>query len=322
MSECRWHPLLGEWVVLAAQRQDRTFLPPDGYCPLCPTTPGGFPTEIPRPHYEIGVFENKFPALRLPASPITEAGSELTPTAPSGGVCEVIAYTSDHHATLADLPLVAIERLIRVWTHRYMELGALTDIAYVYIFENKGTEVGVTLHHPHGQLYAYTFIPANIATRRANEARYLATHDTNIHAAITAQEQRDARRIVVHHDDWIAFVPFHARWAYEVHIYPLQPREHLGQLTPSERQGLAHMLKDVTQRYDQLWQRPMPYMMAIYQAPTDNQPHPETRLSIEFYPPMRTATKRKYRSAGETGAGAWVNDTLPEETAQALREAI
>ncbi|MBA3947317.1 MAG: galactose-1-phosphate uridylyltransferase [Herpetosiphonaceae bacterium] len=321
MSELRWHPLMSQWVVTASQRQDRTFLPPEGFCPLCPTQPGGFPSEIPRPSYDIAVFRNKFPALTLPPAQTGILGSELTPVAPDAGICEVIAYTPIHHTTLAELPLSQIDKLVQVWTQRYQELGQEPEIAYVYIFENKGIEIGVTLHHPHGQIYAYSFIPPNVGLRRVNEGRYLAQHGTNIHTAIIAGEQADGRRIVADHQDWLAFVPFYARWPYEVHIYPKVQREHLGQLTRAEQQGLAAILKDVTQRYDRLWDRSMSYMMGIFQASTDGQPHPETRMNIEFYPPMRTASRRMYRAAGETGAGTFVNATLPEETAQALRDA-
>ncbi len=321
MSELRWHPLLGQWIITATHRQERTFLPPEGFCPLCPTQPGSFPSEVPRSSYDIAVFRNKFPALTLPPAPPAILGSEPTPSAPSAGVSEVIAYTPFHHTTLAELPVVQIEKLVQVWTHRYQELGQEPEIAYVYIFENKGTETGVTLHHPHGQLYAYSFIPPHVVLRRTNEDNYLVRHGTNIHAALITQEQADGRRIVADHQDWLAFVPFYARWPYEVHIYPKAQREHLGHLTRGEQRGLAAIIKDVTQRYDRLWNHPMSYMMAMFQAPTDDQPHPETRMNIEFYPPMRTATRRMYRAAGETGAGTFVNTTLPEETAQALRDA-
>src|SRR4051794_38236451 len=158
MSELRWNPVLEEWVITATERQDRTFLPPADCCPLCPTKPGGFPTEIPASTYQIVAFENKFPSLRpVPPPPAVEKTS-LYRVAPAYGECEVVVYTPDHASTLADRSVDEIERLIYVWTDRFRELGARDGIDYVYIFENKGEVIGVTLYHPHGQIYAFPFI--------------------------------------------------------------------------------------------------------------------------------------------------------------------
>ena len=159
MSELRWHPLLQEWVITATHRQERTFHPPPEYCPLCPTRDAAYPTEVPEPTYEIVVFENRFPSLlREPPAPAV-APTPFSPVMPAQGVCEVVLYTPDHHATLADLPLERIEQLIYVWRDRDAELGARPEVQYVFIIENKGREIGVTLSHPHGQIYAYPFLP-------------------------------------------------------------------------------------------------------------------------------------------------------------------
>src|SRR4051812_30054683 len=162
MSELRWNPLLGEWTATATARQARTFLPPENYCPLCPTEPGGFPTEIPRPTYDIVAFENKFPSLRSePPEPAVE-GDDLYPVRPAKGVCEVVVYTPNHSSTLANEAVEQIYKLVLVWTDRFNDLSKLDFIEYVFIFENKGEAVGVTLHHPHGQIYAYPFVPPYI----------------------------------------------------------------------------------------------------------------------------------------------------------------
>jgi UDPglucose--hexose-1-phosphate uridylyltransferase len=138
VSELRWNPLLGEWVATATQRQDRTFLPPDDYCPLCPTKPGGFPTEVPDSDYEIAVFENRFPSLKtIPDDPVVES-SALYPVRPSQGVCEVVLYSPNHSSTLAQEPVEQIYKLVRVWSDRFLELGSLEFVQYVFIFENKG----------------------------------------------------------------------------------------------------------------------------------------------------------------------------------------
>ncbi len=159
MSELRYHPFLDQWVITATHRQDRTFLPPDDYCPLCPTQLGGFPTEVPRDHYDIAVFENKFPSLS-PHPPHPEvAGTSLTPVRPSAGVCEVVCYSQVHNSSFATMPYSQARKLTRVWKDRYIDLSAREDVEYDFIFENKGKEIGVTLAHPHGQIYAYPFIP-------------------------------------------------------------------------------------------------------------------------------------------------------------------
>ena len=162
MSELRWNPLTEEWVVTATHRQDRTFFPPKDYCPLCPTAPGGFPTEVPASDYDIAVFENKFPSFRRePAAPAVSPTS-LYQVRPAQGICEVVVFTLQARRHLRDLSVQQMERLIEVWTDRYVELGARAFIEYVFIFENKGKEIGVTLNHPHGQIYAFSYIPPRI----------------------------------------------------------------------------------------------------------------------------------------------------------------
>src|SRR5579862_3066126 len=175
MSELRYHPFLDQWVITATQRQDRTFLPPPDYCPLCPTKPGGFPTEIPRPDYDIVVFQNKFPSLRPHPDEPTVSGTELTPVRPSAGVCEVVCYSQVHDSTFASTPYSQVRKLTRVWRERYMALADRPEVEYVFIFENKGKEIGVTLMHPHGQIYAYPYIPPTAKVELASEKRHYET---------------------------------------------------------------------------------------------------------------------------------------------------
>ncbi|HVL39126.1 MAG TPA: hypothetical protein VM328_07020, partial [Fimbriimonadaceae bacterium] len=172
MSELRYHPFLDTWVITATHRQDRTFHPPADYCPLCPTKPGGFPTEIPSESYDIVVFENKFPSLRPdPLEPDVE-GSALMPVRPSYGVCEVVCYSDQHDATFATLPETQVRKLTRVWKERTCELREREGIQYVFVFENKGKEIGVTLSHPHGQIYAYPYIPPVLVDELGAERRH------------------------------------------------------------------------------------------------------------------------------------------------------
>ncbi|MFN2461374.1 MAG: galactose-1-phosphate uridylyltransferase [Candidatus Velthaea sp.] len=319
MSELRWNPLLGEWVATATDRQERTFLPPADYCPLCPTKPGGFPTEIPAPTFDIVVFENKFPSLRHHPPPPAVAGTDLEPVAPATGVCEVIVYTPEHAATLAGVTVQRIEHLVRVWTHRTRELARCDDIDYVFIFENKGEAIGVTLHHPHGQIYGYPFVPPRVATELARCREHMVRTGRCLLCDIRDGELADGRRIVGANDGFIAYVPFFARWPYETHIVSRRHVTVLPELTAGERLDLARLLKSTLTAFDGLFDRSFPYMMAIHQAPVDGGVYDDYHLHIEFYPPLRTATRLKYLAGSETGAGMFINDTLAEEKAAELR---
>lgn len=322
MSELRFNPLLGEWTATATVRQDRTFFPPDNYCPLCPTEPGGFPTEIPAATYDIVAFENKFPSLRRnPPEPAVE-GSELYPVRPSQGVCEVVVYTPDHDSTLAAQPVEQIQKLVMVWRDRTRELGARDFVDHVFIFENKGKEVGVTLPHPHGQIYAYPFIPPYIQRELKQTKEYFNENGRCLLCHIAAKEKEAGARVIAENASFVAFIPFFARYPYELHIYS---KRHFGKftdLTDSEVRDLAVILKQVLTAFDKLFERSFPYIMCVHQAPTDGGDHGHYHFHIEFYPPMRSATKLKYLAGSEAGAGMFINDTLPEEKAAELRALV
>lgn len=320
MSELRWNPTLEEWVITATHRQDRTFFPPPGYNPLAPTAPGGFPTEIPAPDYEIVVFENKFPSLRQEPPEPSIAGTELLPVLPAQGICEVVCYTPDSEGELARLPLTKIEELIYVWADRFEELSARDFIKYVYIFENKGREIGVTLTHPHGQIYAFPFIPPIPEKEVAAARRYFERTGRNVFQDVLEQEIRDGRRVVAENAHFVAVVPFYARYPYEVHILARDDRTAICDFDAAERTALARILKTVMEKYNNLWDRSMPYIMLMHQRPSDGADYGFYRFHIEFYPPYRTPDKLKYLAGSEAGAGAFINDTHAEVTAQTLRE--
>ncbi len=317
MSELRYHPFLDEWVITATHRQERTFFPPDGYCPLCPTVPGGFPTEIPFPDYEIVVFENKFPSLATPAPEPGVEGSALMPVRPSAGVCEVVCYTPDHDATFADLPLQHVRNLARVWRDRFVDLAGRPGIEYVMIFENKGREIGVTLTHPHGQIYAYPFVPPAVAQRVRSERQH---HDETGRSlwADWLEEEAGGPREVWRNAEFVAIVPFFARYPYEVWVVPFDPLGTLGEMGEEQLDALAEALHEVARRYDALFGFSLPYLMAMHHAPHG---HLHGRFFVEFLPPHRSAEKLKYLAGSESCAGAFINDTLPEETAARLRSA-
>ena len=323
MNQLRWDPTLREWVAYATHRQDRTFLPPAEYCPLCPTKPGGFPTEVPRESYDIVVFENRFPSFAQNAPEPNEEGSDLTPTAPGRGICEVVLYSDDHDATLATMSERRIRNLIEVWADRYEELGASEEAEYVFIFENKGEAIGVTMHHPHGQIYGYPFVPPRPRKELEAARVHVEEHGTCLHCDLLAEEHTDGRRVIHKGDSFTAFVPFYAHYPYEVHVYARRCVPSLAGLDEDERRDLARILKRLLTGYDALFGFSLPYMMAMHQAPTDGEDHEGVaHFHIEFYPPNRTAEKLKYLAGSEVGAGAFIVDALPETTAAALREAV
>jgi len=242
MSELRWNPLLGEWVATATHRQDRTFLPPADYCPLCPTRPGGFPTEVAERTYDIAVFENRFPSLKSdPPEPAIE-GTELYPVRPGRGVCEVVLYTPNHTSTLASEPVEQIYKLTQVWTDRFRELGALPFVDYVFVFENKGEAIGVTLHHPHGQIYAYPFVPPRVARELAQSRAHRGATGRCLVCDIVAEEKRDGRRVVAENESFVAYVPFFARYPYEVHVASTRHLQALTDMRDEELRGRGERL--------------------------------------------------------------------------------
>src|SRR3954454_20781519 len=211
MSELRWNPLLGEWLATATHRQDRTFLPPADYCPLCPTRPGHHPTEVPEPNYDLVTFENRFPSLKKdPPEPAIESDG-IYEVEPGRGICEVVLYSSNHNTTLAAEPVERIYKLIKVWRNRFAELESRDFIKYVFIFENKGEAVGVTLHHPHGQIYAYPFVPPVPKKELRRSRKYFKRQGRCLLCDIVEKELEFKERIVAENESFAAYIPFFAR---------------------------------------------------------------------------------------------------------------
>lgn len=322
MSELRYNPLIGEWMATATQRQDRTFLPPADFCPLCPTKPGHFPTEVPEADYDIVAFENRFPSLKThPDIPAVEPDG-IFDVRPSRGVCEVVIYTSNHNSSLARESVGKIHKLVRVWRHRFAELEALDFVKYVFIFENKGEAVGVTLHHPHGQIYAYPFVPPLIEREVTHSLEYHEKTGGCLLCDMAARETADGRRMIAENAGFAAYIPFAARYPYETHIVAKAHRQAFTDFSPDEELDLARILKQVLAAFDRIFNMSFPYIMSIHQRPSDGGDYGYYHFHIEFYPPMRTATKLKYLAGSEAGAGVYINDTLPEVKAAELRALV
>ena len=306
--QIRWNVLRGEWVLNAASRQARTFLPERESCPLCPAAPGRS-TEIPAASYKVAVFENRFPAL-LAAKPRRWSGGDVRASA---GACEVVVYTAEHEGSFGALGSSQLGVLLEAWIDRYQELASREEVRYVFIFENRGEAVGVTLHHPHGQIYAYPFVPPVAAAelrRGGRECRLCAMVD---------DERREGRRIMKDAGEIVSYVPAAARWPYEVHVAAAAHRQTLSDLPAAERTRFGQALQAVALAYDRLFEAPMPYMMVLHQRPTGAGAWPQAHLHAEFYPLLRDRGRMKYLAGSESGAGVFINDTLPEESAERLR---
>ena len=327
----RWDPLLGEWVIIAAQRQDRTFLPPPDQCPLDPSAPGR-PTEIPADDYDVVVFENRFPSLRgASAIPGTKNGSEaaipdlddgLSPQRPGYGRCEVVCFTSDHDASFASLTPRRVRTVMEAWADRTATLSAIEGVEQIYCFENRGEEIGVTLHHPHGQIYAFPFVTPRTRQMVARSRAYVGQAGRNLFDDLVAAEQAEGTRIVGGNDHWIAFVPPAARWPYEVLLFPTRRVPDLAALDNAARAAFGDLYLDVLRRFDRLFGTPAPYIAAWHQAPvTDAEARREFGLHLQVFTVRRAPGKLKYLAGTESGMGVWVNDIVPETAARRLREA-
>jgi UDPglucose--hexose-1-phosphate uridylyltransferase len=332
----RWDALRGEWVVIAAARQDRTFLPPPGECPLDPSRPGR-PTEVPAPDYDVVVFENRFPSLRGAGHwpPDAAAGSpdpdspqrNLTgaapletgsvPGQPAYGRCEVVCFTSDHNGSFAGLSPKRARTVVEAWADRTAVLGGMDGIAQVYCFENRGEEIGVTLHHPHGQIYGFPFVTPRTATMLDQARRYAEQAQGNLFDDLVAGEIAAGTRIVTRNEHWTAFVPDAARWPFEVQLFPARRVPDIPALADGERAAFCDIYLDVLHRLDGLFGVALPYIAAWHQAPSQ-----DAFARSEFVLSVRRAPgKLKYLAGTESGMGVWINDVLPEEAAQRLREA-
>jgi UDPglucose--hexose-1-phosphate uridylyltransferase len=327
-SGLRWDPLVGEWVVLAARRQDRTFLPPADLCPLCPSRPGR-PTEIPADDYDVVVFENRFPSLAgagrasAGADPATPLGpGHLGEHRPAYGRCEVVCFTADHNASFATLTPRRVRTVLEAWADRTAVLGAMAGIGQVYCFENRGEEIGVTLNHPHGQVYAYPFVTPRTSRMLAQAREYGLCTGRNLFDDVVASELAQGTRVVARNEHWTAFVPEAARWPYEVMLFPALRVPDIAALGDPARTAFCGLYLDVLRRLDGLFSSRMPYMAAWHQAPAgDPFARAEFGLHLQLMPVRRAPGKLKYLAGSESGMGVWIGDIAPEVAARRLREA-
>ena len=310
-SEVRRDVLLGDSVAIASHRQGRIYHPPVDQCPLCPTT-GDRLSEIPDSSYDVAVFENRFPSL-----------------AGDSGRCEVVCFTSDHDASFASLTEEQAALVLDAWTDRTSELSHLPSVEQVFCFENRGEEIGVTLGHPHGQIYAYPFT----TPRTALMLRSLATHKEatggeNLFDSVLERELA-GERVVLEGEHWAAFVPYAAHWPYEVHLYPKRRVPDLLGLDEAARTEFPKVYLELLRRFDRIFgegEPPTPYISAWHQAPFgtleefDGVSRDDFALHLELFTIRRTSGKLKFLAGSESGMDVFINDIRPEAAAQRLRE--
>lgn len=320
-SQLRYDPLVDEWVAIAAHRQERTFLPPADECPLCPSVDGRH-SEVPAADYDVVVFENRFPSFSGRIAPAGPPPTPYTPLAPGAGRCEVVCFTADHHRSVADLPASRVRTILEALADRTAALSTDPAVAQVFCFENRGVEIGVTLHHPHGQIYAYPFLPPRTKKLLAAAGRHAGrTGGRSLYADVLAAERDAAVRVVAENALWTAYVPAAARWPYEVHIAPRRQVPDLPALSDGERDAFAPLYLDVLGRFDALFDgAPAPYVSAWHQAPTGTG-RQLGYLHLQLFTIRRALGKLKHLAGSESAMGVFINDITPEQAAATLRAA-
>ncbi|GAA2976794.1 galactose-1-phosphate uridylyltransferase [Streptomyces fulvorobeus] len=304
-SEIRRDPLLGDSVAIASHRQGRTYHPPADECPLCPSRSGRL-SEIPDSHYDVAVFENRFPSL-----------------AGDAGRCEVVCFTSDHDASFADLTEEQAAVVLEAWTDRTAELAGLGQVTQVFCFENRGAEIGVSLGHPHGQIYGYPFVTPRTELMLRSARAHREETGRNLFEDVVARELAEGDRVVLSGEHWVAFVPYAAHWPYEVHLYPRRRVLDLRGLDEAARTEFPQIYLELLRRFDRIFgpaEPPTPYISAWHQAPFRAPGREDFALHLELFTIRRTSGKLKFLAGSESGMSAFINDVPPEAAAQRLRE--
>lgn len=313
MMEIRYNPLTDEWIIISAETQKRPVQPAKNNCPICP---GG--VEFREETYELVAFENRYPSLRKNPPEIKES-NKLFKRMKSYGVCEVVVYTSKHDSSFPQMPIFQIEKLVDMWVDRTYELSKNDFVKNIFIFENRGKEVGASLPHPHGQIYAFPFIPKRIEAKLNAMEKWFDENGKCVICEILENETNE--RLVYENETFVALVPFYARFPFEVHIYPKRHISNLLQFNENEKKDFARILKVVTKKYDKLFDQEFPYMMMFFQAPFNTKDYSDIfHFHVEFNPPKRDKNKLKWMASVETGTWSFINPIVPEQAAKMLRE--
>jgi UDPglucose--hexose-1-phosphate uridylyltransferase len=322
-SQIRYDVLSDEWVVIAGHRQTRTHLPPTTECPLCPST-AERATEVPADDYHVVVFENRFPSLSHALADglqATDGDGDHTGFVqrPGIGRCEVVCFTADHGTAFAHLSPDRVATVLAAWTDRTGALSALPGVEQVFPFENRGEEIGVTLSHPHGQIYAYPFVPPRVRRMLGAAERHRAATGACLFCTVMAAEEQAGARVVAGTAGWLAFVPRAARWPFEVHLAPRRHVADLTELDEDERAQFPALYLDVLGRFDAIFGTSMPYIAGWQQAPV-GAGRDLAHLFLEVFSIRRAPGKLKYLAGSESAMGVFINDIAPERAAELLRD--
>ena len=320
IGELRLDPLVNEWVAMAAHRQGRIFLPPKELCPLCPTT-GELLTEIPEADFEVVVFDNRSPSLRPPDGDFAlpdMVGSD-TDEGVAAGKCEVICFTADHGGAFKSLSPQRVRTLLEAWRDRTRELSQHPYIAHIAPFENRGEEIGVTLAHPHGQIYAYSYLPPRVTKMLEVARNHHAKTGRVLFDDVLARELRDGVRIIARNEHWVAYTPYASRYPFEIHVVPLQPVADLTELSSAACDSFPPIAIEVMQRLDGVFGIDVAYIAAWHQAPV-REGRDLLRLHWQITSVRRAPGKLKYLAGSESAMGAFIMDMQPEQSAQQLKD--
>lgn len=326
----RWHPYLGEWVIIAPVTSGRPWSgvvvgPPqedlpafDPACYLCPGVQraGG---EVNPEYTDVFIFDNDFPSLALEygAAANTRAHADDMPAL---GKCRVVCFSPNHNTTLPEMETSQVHTVLTALVGEFRDLSSIPVIKNVMIFENRGKVIGVSNPHPHGQIYSTDFVPRIPWTMYSNALVYRREKGACIFCTVLEEELRDDSRIICQNDHFVAYVPSFARHTYEVHIMPRRHVSFMTELTTGELASLAALYHEVLIRYDNLFRMPFPNITVFQNAPCGDDIDPEPyHFHLEFYPPLRSPDKLKYMAGFESGGGNIINPSLPRESAQALR---
>lgn len=317
MAELRWHPFTRDWVMIASHRQARPQMPKD-WCPFCP---GPENDKVPA-DYDVYEYDNDFPALSGNPPVPDDVANSFFKTAEAYGKCEVILYSPGHTTTLPELSDEHVAKLVEMWSERFTALSKDEKIKYVFIFENRGDLVGVTMPHPHGQIYGYPYVPKKIELEAASAREHLAAEHECIYCRMLQEELAFEKRVIFKTEHFTVFLPFFTEYPYGVYIFANRHTGSINELTKAEKDDLALCLKQTVGMLDSLFGFKFPYMMCMHNAPVNGEDTSEYwHFHIEFFPPLRAADKQKFNASSETGAWAHCNPTRPEDTSEELREA-
>jgi UDPglucose--hexose-1-phosphate uridylyltransferase len=320
VAEMRLDSLTGDWISVAAARHNRAFLPPAHLCPLCPSTSANL-SEIPD-IFDVAVFENKSPSFGPDIADTDDEnyavipGLKLGSTRASIGRCEVVVFSPEHLGSLSSQSVSRVRTIIDAWADRTAELSAIPGVRQVFPFENRGEAIGVTLHHPHGQIYSYPYV----TPRTLKLLESIEEYGPNLFADTLSFEQA-GERVLINGQHFTAYVPFAGRWPIEIHLLPHRHVQNLAQLDDAERDELASMYSQLLKALDTIYDTPTPYISAWHQAPLvaggEN-----VRLQLQITSPRRAADKLKYLAGSEAAMGAFIADFPPEVTAELIRGAL